>query len=145
VGFGPAAGAALPPPSPQPTAIPTTRTAANHPFFVAMSVPPINSPGSTGGSRLRPPDLKNKKPPGDPPPDPQALQCRMAMRPLLAGLLLLALLDPAASAAARQAESLARLPSKRVYPGLTADQEGRWTAPFFFIQLADPQFGFMDA
>ena len=60
------------------------------------------------------------------------------MRPLLAGLLLL-------SAAARQSEPLARIPSQRIYPGLTADQEGRWTAPFSFIQLADPQFGFMDA
>lgn len=68
------------------------------------------------------------------------------MRPLLAGVLLLALLRPeAASAGAGQAEQLARIPSRRAYPGLTADKEGRWTAPFFFIQLADPQFGFMDA
>ncbi|MBI3910236.1 MAG: metallophosphoesterase [Armatimonadetes bacterium] len=28
-----------------------------------------------------------------------------------------------------------------IYPGLTREQEGRWTKPFFFIQLADSQFG----
>jgi 3',5'-cyclic AMP phosphodiesterase CpdA len=43
-----------------------------------------------------------------------------------------------------QGEGL-RLPRERAFPGLTREREGTWTGPFFFIQLADPQFGFMDA
>ena len=48
-------------------------------------------------------------------------------------------------AAAGQADPLPRLPANRAFPGLTAEKEGRWTAPFFFVQMADPQFGFMEA
>ena len=43
-----------------------------------------------------------------------------------------------------RADELPRIPSKRLFPGLTAEKQGRWTGPFFFIQMADPQFGFMD-
>lgn len=31
----------------------------------------------------------------------------------------------------------------RGFPGLTREKEGRWTGPFFFALLADPQFGMM--
>ena len=31
----------------------------------------------------------------------------------------------------------------RGFPGLTREKEGRWTGPFFFVALADPQFGMM--
>lgn len=31
----------------------------------------------------------------------------------------------------------------RGFPGLTREREGRWTGPFFFVALADPQFGMM--
>jgi 3',5'-cyclic AMP phosphodiesterase CpdA len=67
------------------------------------------------------------------------------MRQALAALVILALLRPAGSAEARQSDPLPRLPANRAFPGLTAEKEGRWTGPFFFVQLADPQFGFMDA
>ena len=67
------------------------------------------------------------------------------MRSLRAAFVVLALLAPAAVAADVQSDTLARLPANRAYPGLTPEKEGRWTGPFFFIQLADPQFGFMDA
>ena len=30
------------------------------------------------------------------------------------------------------------------YPGLNRKREGRWKGPFFFIQIADPQFGMFD-
>jgi len=30
------------------------------------------------------------------------------------------------------------------YPGLNRKREGRWRGPFFFIQIADPQFGMFD-
>jgi 3',5'-cyclic AMP phosphodiesterase CpdA len=43
-----------------------------------------------------------------------------------------------------QSDGLPRLPANRAFPELTAEKEGRWTGPFFFIQLADPQFGFME-
>ena len=43
-----------------------------------------------------------------------------------------------------QTDELSRAAANRIYPGLTAEKEGRWTGPFFFIQLADPQFGFME-
>src|SRR5438552_18681069 len=33
----------------------------------------------------------------------------------------------------------------RVHPVLTLEKEGAWSGPFFFVQMADPQFGFMDA
>lgn len=33
----------------------------------------------------------------------------------------------------------------RTHPALTKAAQGEWKGPFFFIQLADPQFGFMDA
>jgi hypothetical protein len=66
------------------------------------------------------------------------------MRRLLSGFVLLLLLRPAGSEAAAQSEALARRPANRVYPGLSAEKEGKWTGPFFFIQLADPQFGMMD-
>jgi predicted phosphodiesterase len=61
------------------------------------------------------------------------------MNRLRTGLLLLALLAPDALG---QAE---RLPANREVPDLTREKQGRWTGPFFFIQMADPQFGFMDA
>jgi serine/threonine-protein phosphatase CPPED1 len=32
-----------------------------------------------------------------------------------------------------------------VYPGLTREREGQWRGPFFFIQLADTQFGMFNA
>lgn len=57
------------------------------------------------------------------------------MRTAWVGVVLLALL---------QGEQLSKIPANRAFPGLTAEKEGRWTAPFFFVQLADPQFGFMD-
>src|SRR5262245_52667031 len=41
-------------------------------------------------------------------------------------------------------DELPRIPANRAFPGLSAEKEGRWTGPFFFIQLADPQFGFME-
>jgi 3',5'-cyclic AMP phosphodiesterase CpdA len=31
----------------------------------------------------------------------------------------------------------------RGFSGLTREKEGRWTGPFFFVALADPQFGMM--
>ena len=43
-----------------------------------------------------------------------------------------------------QAEPPLRIAANREFPGLTAEKEGRWTVPFFFVQMADPQFGFMD-
>jgi serine/threonine-protein phosphatase CPPED1 len=33
--------------------------------------------------------------------------------------------------------------TRRTYPGLSAETEAQWKGPFFFIVLADPQFGFM--
>ncbi len=45
---------------------------------------------------------------------------------------------------APQEEAL-RVAKDRAYPGLTREKEGDWKGPFFFVQLADPQFGFMDA
>src|SRR3989442_808609 len=33
----------------------------------------------------------------------------------------------------------------RIQPGLTREKEGSWSGPFFFVQMADPQFGFMDS
>lgn len=33
----------------------------------------------------------------------------------------------------------------RAFPDLTREKQGTWTGRFFFVQLADPQFGFMDA
>ncbi len=38
-----------------------------------------------------------------------------------------------------------RVAKDRAYPQLTREKQGAWTGPFFFVQLADPQFGFMDA
>jgi 3',5'-cyclic AMP phosphodiesterase CpdA len=38
-----------------------------------------------------------------------------------------------------------RVAKDRTFPALTREKEGAWTGPFFFVQLADPQFGFMDA
>ena len=67
------------------------------------------------------------------------------MRLLRMGFLFLALLRPTGSEAAGQENALPRLPSKRAYPGLSSEKEGQWTGPFFFVQLADPQFGFMEA
>ena len=61
---------------------------------------------------------------------------------LLPALVVLALLRGAADG---QAGPGARHPVDRAYPGLTIEKEGRWTGPFIFIQMADPQFGFMDA
>ena len=66
------------------------------------------------------------------------------MRRVWVGLALAALLRPAPSDAAAQAEQLLRVPEKHAYPELTRDKEGRWSGPFFFIQMADPQFGMMD-
>jgi len=59
---------------------------------------------------------------------------------ILRGLVLAAILV----AAAAQSEPLPRIPANRIFPELTAENEGRWTGPFFFVQMADPQFGFMD-
>jgi len=56
---------------------------------------------------------------------------------LLAALLTLAALP--------QEKAVPRVAADHAYPGLTHEKEGRWTAPFFFVQMADPQFGFMDA
>jgi len=55
----------------------------------------------------------------------------------IAALLLLGLLP--------QAADLPRFPKDRAFPDLTREKQGDWTGPFFFIQLADPQFGFMEA
>jgi 3',5'-cyclic AMP phosphodiesterase CpdA len=55
------------------------------------------------------------------------------MRTLLAILLLPFLRDDPVLVAARD----------RGFPGLTREKEGRWTGPFFFVALADPQFGMM--
>ena len=44
-----------------------------------------------------------------------------------------------------QADELRRAAKDRAFPDLTREKQGTWTGPFFFIQLADPQFGFMDA
>src|SRR5262249_325131 len=32
-----------------------------------------------------------------------------------------------------------------IYPGLTRRREGRWEAPFFFIQITDTQFGMYES
>ena len=56
------------------------------------------------------------------------------MRALAALLSLLPLLqDEAALVVAKD----------RGFPGLTREKEGRWAGPFFFVTLADPQFGMM--
>lgn len=44
-----------------------------------------------------------------------------------------------------QAADLPRAAGDRAFPDLTREKQGSWTGPFFFIQLADPQFGFMEA
>ena len=33
----------------------------------------------------------------------------------------------------------------RVHPALTKEKEGEWKGAFYFIQMSDPQFGFMEA
>ena len=56
------------------------------------------------------------------------------MRSLLALLLFVPLAqDEAAFVVARD----------RGFPGLAREKEGRWNGPFFFVALADPQFGMM--
>jgi serine/threonine-protein phosphatase CPPED1 len=55
----------------------------------------------------------------------------------LGAILVLGLLTPA--------DELRRAAKDRAFPDLTRETQGTWTGPFFFIQLADPQFGFMDA
>ena len=49
------------------------------------------------------------------------------MRQLLSGFVLLLMLRPAGSEAVGQENPLPRLPSKRAYPGLSVEKEGRWT------------------
>jgi serine/threonine-protein phosphatase CPPED1 len=48
--------------------------------------------------------------------------------------------DPAAPAA----RSFPRA-RRGTYPGLTRRREGRWRGAFFFVQVADPQFGMFDS
>ena len=57
------------------------------------------------------------------------------MRILLA-VLTFAVLAPVQDTSLRRAKD-------RELAGLTRAEEGKWQGPFFFIQLADPQFGFM--
>jgi 3',5'-cyclic AMP phosphodiesterase CpdA len=53
------------------------------------------------------------------------------------------------AASARSGGSPTHPPFPRVrhgiYPGLTRRREGRWKGPFFFIQIADTQFGMMES
>jgi len=50
------------------------------------------------------------------------------------------LLDSSPVRAQEPARELVRA-RNRGYPGLDAEREGAWRGPFFFLQLADPQFG----
>ena len=56
------------------------------------------------------------------------------MRALALAIALLLVQDPVVSGA-----------KDRVHPALTKELHGEWKGPFFFIQMSDPQFGFMDA
>src|SRR4051812_13570471 len=57
---------------------------------------------------------------------------------------MLALLAAAALAACGQ-DPLLPGAKDHVHPVLGRERDGDWSGPFFFVQMADPQFGFMDA